>query len=523
VTSVKQRKILCILILFLILISTVICQGIKIESYEKSERFFLWATSDSHGYDRWDDDISFDGTTWSGSMIQEGVERIDYGFIAGDILLVGGSSYSHFNYLNNTCSCLLPNRDMSSFWSAPADERIWGFCIGNHEEYNGGCTSAAKGLGLDSTVSWYNNEVVMGNSYNYTALRGNLLFIYMGGDRNSPYSYKSGLSTPGDFYWFKDQVEWADDNNVNVIAVTHMGIFNSSNSLGFPLGYTNNDVYYDVETSSWKACNEHFLQWCDFDDPWPGDNHWSECDDFWNLIDTYGNINLWFNGHTHTASDSRDPPPHKHAGWDTIYGVDRDIQKSKDCTFVNCAGTGPWGDFWSFSRVGIFTEDSKDIEFKSFDHDSNSYGHETGWKSSHQDIIITDCLKYPFDPNFKPSNNAPYKPEKPTGETNGQTGKEYEYSTKTIDPEGDKVFYLFSWSDGDDTGWLGPYNSGEECKTSHIWENSGAYVIKVKAKDEHGIEGPWSDLLPVTMPRTKKINSLIFYNMMNYLFSSLIG
>jgi hypothetical protein len=494
------------------LASSFLCQAATYKS-SNNQKFILWATSDTHGAKNWDDDISFNGATWSGNMITDEVYRIDYAFIAGDILLMGGDSDDYSDYLNDTCSSILPNRDMSLFWNMPADERIWGFCIGNHEEYNQGCTAAATGLGLDHSKNWYNNEVVMGNSYNYTALRGNLLFIYMGGDRNLPNNYQYSLPRPGDFYWFKNWVEWADKNKVNVIVVTHPSIFNSSNSYGVLHGNTNHDVYYDVDEETWKKCDEHETHKCDFKDPWPGQDVWSECDDYWNLIKNYQNINLWFNGHVHISADERNPPPHEHAGWDTTLGVERHIQKSKYCTFINCCGIFQWGFPYSYSRITIFSENSKEVKFKSFDHLEHSYGNDSGWESSHQDITITGCLKYPFDPNFEPSNNAPNTPEKPIGETNGLTGTEYEYSSKTIDLEEDQIFYLFSWSDGTNTGWLGPYNSGEACYAKHTWEQDGAYIVRVKAKDIHGSESGWSDSLNVVMPKV-----IVRFNLLDRIF-----
>ena len=572
----------CIILLF-----TTFSNAIIISSSKESEKFYLWAMSDTHGMDYWDDEVSYDGVEWSGNLISEDVERIDYAFIAGDVLFAGGH-HSHFSsYLNDTCSCIMPNRDMTDFWNVPANQRIWGFCMGNHEEMLYNCNEAAKGLGLDSGMNWYNNEVFMGHSYNYSVLRGNLLFIFMGGNRDNPEEYSYNLPTPGDFYWLEDQVQWADENNVNVVIVTHSQIYNSSNSFCLPSTYNNHDVYYDVQDNVWKNCTEHTNRYCDFDDPWPGNSRWEECDDYWNLIEDYQNVNLWFNGHTHTNAGFLNPPPHEHAGWDTTLGVERDIQKSPYCTFVNLVAIYAFGFPWSNSRVLIFSDDSSDVKFKCFDHQEHSYGHDTGWMSSSQDIIITECLKYPFNPDYEPNmlladangpyfgeigqnieisadatggmpiysfdwdldddgafddatgqtitwswtadgiypvnlrvtdqnndfaydagqviigNAPPNSPEKPTGPSSGEMGTKYEYQSKTDDVDGDDIFYLFSWGDSTTTDWLGPFKSGDVCKTSHVWDGNGAYVIKVKARDELGLESAWSEPLPVIMPRNR--------------------
>jgi len=517
----KTLKVCLLGFIIVILLSSILSQANILKSQNIPEKFYLWAISDTHSATNWDDDVSFSNNKWSGGLIDEGVERIDYAFIAGDLLLMGGYNIAFSNYLNLTCSCIMPDRDMTNFWNQPADKRPWGFCMGNHEEYLGGCTAAAEGLGLDPSKNWYNNDVVMGHSYNYTALRGNLLFIYMGGSRDSPGEYTYNLPSEQDFYWLKEKVEWADNNNINVIIVAHSAIFNSSNSYGYPSGYTKHDVYYDTESNIWVKCDEHDHRTCDFDDPWPGEDYWSECDDFWDLINEYKNVNLWFNGHSHTCADSRNPPPHKHAGWDTTLGVERDIQKSKYCTFVNCGAAFAWGLPWSNSRMLTFTENSKDVLFKNYDHINHCYGHEQGWDSSSQDITITNCLKYPFNPDFEPLNNAPNTPEKPTGRTSGKTNNEYSYTSKTTDPEGDKIYYLFSWGQNKNSGWIGPLESGTSCTASNSWDEDGAYIVKVKAKDIYGWESGWSDPLNVVMPK-KESKLFSFLSQIKYIIGKFI-
>ena len=97
----------------------------------------------------------------------------------------------------------------------------------------------------------------------------------------------------------------------------------------------------------------------------------------------------------------------------------------------------------------------------------------------------------------------PNKPSTPQGEINGQVGKSYTYTSSTSDPDGDQVFYLFDWGDGNETGWIG---KGE---ASHTWTKKGNYEIKFKAKDIHDFESDWSDPLSVEMPRNKAtVNSL---------------
>jgi hypothetical protein len=96
-------------------------------------------------------------------------------------------------------------------------------------------------------------------------------------------------------------------------------------------------------------------------------------------------------------------------------------------------------------------------------------------------------------------NQGPEKPSLPDGSTSGEVGMEYQYTTQTTDPEGDQIYYLFDWGDGEDSGWLGPYNSGATAQGSHTWTDQGIYEIKVMAKDENDAFSEWSDTLPVSM------------------------
>ncbi len=97
-------------------------------------------------------------------------------------------------------------------------------------------------------------------------------------------------------------------------------------------------------------------------------------------------------------------------------------------------------------------------------------------------------------------NTAPNTPSSLVGPIQGKAGVAYGYSTSTIDLERDLVYYWFDWGDGNTSGWLGPYDSGEECTAFHTWTSEGDYVIKVKAKDISGAESAWSDPFPIAMP-----------------------
>ena len=96
-------------------------------------------------------------------------------------------------------------------------------------------------------------------------------------------------------------------------------------------------------------------------------------------------------------------------------------------------------------------------------------------------------------------SQAPAKPTTPVGPTLGIWHQEYSYSSQTTDPENEQIFYLFDWGDGSSSGWLGPYNSGVNGVGSHIWDELGAYNVKVKARDIWGAGSSWSDSIIVTI------------------------
>jgi hypothetical protein len=90
-------------------------------------------------------------------------------------------------------------------------------------------------------------------------------------------------------------------------------------------------------------------------------------------------------------------------------------------------------------------------------------------------------------------NQPPEIPDTPSGPDEGVIGFEYTFTTQTIDVDDDDIYFLFDWGDGNDSGWLGPFYSGESVSDSYIWESVGEYSVKVKAKDENS-ESDWSEV-----------------------------
>ena len=110
----------------------------------------------------------------------------------------------------------------------------------------------------------------------------------------------------------------------------------------------------------------------------------------------------------------------------------------------------------------------------------------------------------------KGENNPPNKPSKPEGPRRGRTGTICRYNSSTTDPDGDPVMYFFDWGDGTNSGWLGPYNSGVVCETSHKWSSHGSFSVRVKAQDTNFEESEWSDPLGISMPRNRMFSNPVF-------------
>ncbi|MFE3846154.1 PKD domain-containing protein [Thermoplasmatota archaeon] len=99
-------------------------------------------------------------------------------------------------------------------------------------------------------------------------------------------------------------------------------------------------------------------------------------------------------------------------------------------------------------------------------------------------------------------------PNQPEGPISGLPDTIYNYSTKTIDPDSDQVYYKWDWGDQIISDWNGPYNSGEVVHLSHSWRSRGNYNIKVKARDDDWHESEWSDSLSVSMPKSKSYDQI---------------
>ena len=150
---------------------------------------------------------------------------------------------------------------------------------------------------------------------------------------------------------------------------------------------------------------------------------------------------------------------------------------------------------WQLGRAQAFSKDrmAPSIAIPGLEWDA-SYG---TWRA-----IIQGCLLFgdPAQTIKTPHPSAPpEQPTKPEGKDKVLWYKDYSYASSATDPEDEDIYYIFDWDDGNSSGWLGPYSSGDIVTASYSWTDLGVYEVKVKAKDIWGASSPWSEPLIVTV------------------------
>ncbi len=91
------------------------------------------------------------------------------------------------------------------------------------------------------------------------------------------------------------------------------------------------------------------------------------------------------------------------------------------------------------------------------------------------------------------TSQSPETPSVPEGPEEWIQNAEATFSTSATEPEGEDVYYMFDWGDGNFSEWVGPYASGETGEASHNWTELGEYEIKAIAKDINNIPSNWSE------------------------------
>lgn len=89
------------------------------------------------------------------------------------------------------------------------------------------------------------------------------------------------------------------------------------------------------------------------------------------------------------------------------------------------------------------------------------------------------------------TNSAPEKPVV-IGPNTGKREIGHTFKFSTVDPDDSIVYYYIDWGDLTNTGWIGPYESGEQFNKTHKWNLKMKFTIQVKAKDPYGAESDWT-------------------------------
>jgi len=109
------------------------------------------------------------------------------------------------------------------------------------------------------------------------------------------------------------------------------------------------------------------------------------------------------------------------------------------------------------------------------------------------------------------NNTAPDAPDI-DGPAKGKPDVDYDFEFTTNDAENDVVEIFIDWGDGEDTGWIGWYGSGETVIINHT-HAKGTFTITAQARDFYGNISELSEL-NIKRPRIKALN----FNIIEWLF-----
>jgi hypothetical protein len=125
------------------------------------------------------------------------------------------------------------------------------------------------------------------------------------------------------------------------------------------------------------------------------------------------------------------------------------------------------------------------------------YENYSGGENSKYYFEAYNILGDPSVKIWRSDPGAPDRPVKPEGPTQGMVGYEYLFSSSSTEPNGDQIYFMWDWGDGETSDWMGPYSSGEICWANHIWNYEGDFQVKVKSRDENYAQSVWSKSLNI--------------------------
>ena len=97
-----------------------------------------------------------------------------------------------------------------------------------------------------------------------------------------------------------------------------------------------------------------------------------------------------------------------------------------------------------------------------------------------------------------PVLSAPFPPEI-NGPSEGDIGRQVDFTFTTTDPGNSDLYYWVEWGDGTYEEWIGPCASGSIVPLSHTYNEQGNFTITAKAKNTLGSESGWSDPFVITI------------------------
>jgi hypothetical protein len=117
------------------------------------------------------------------------------------------------------------------------------------------------------------------------------------------------------------------------------------------------------------------------------------------------------------------------------------------------------------------------------------------------------------DPTLFIINNSHPQIPDINGPTDGKVRTKYDFMLKSYDFDDENIYYFVDWGDEKNSGWLGPYNSGEEITLSHSWNKNKTFEIKARVKDENNLLSPWNSI-EIYIPKNynEKTTNLLFSN-----------
>jgi hypothetical protein len=173
-------------------------------------------------------------------------------------------------------------------------------------------------------------------------------------------------------------------------------------------------------------------------------------------------------------------------------------------------GWGPTSDIDEDFCFETFSENNT-LDQSQYTYWNDSAAPFYGYILSYTNDHILEWLAQSFKPSMSPltkvkiwlwklwgENQPPGKPNTPVGPLSCKIKVEYTYTTSTNDINGHQIYYQWDWDDSSTSQWIGPYSSGEEINTTHVWNYKGIYHVRVKARDAWwNEESNWSNNLTV--------------------------